>query len=59
MNEFKIAVVNEPSVFEPMKFQCILMFTVYHRRHVAARSNNFNFKADPRLLSVQDVTDSH
>ena len=23
-NEFEIAVVNEPSVFEPLKFYCIL-----------------------------------
>ena len=23
MNEFEIAVVNEPSVFEPLKFYCI------------------------------------
>ena len=25
-NEFKTAVVNEPSVFEPLKFYCILVF---------------------------------
>ena len=25
-NEFEIALVNEPSVFEPLKFYCILWF---------------------------------
>ena len=25
-SEFKIAVVNEPSVFEPLKFYCIMVF---------------------------------
>ena len=27
-NEFDIAVVNEPSVFEPLKFYCIYIITV-------------------------------
>ena len=27
-NEFETAVVNEPSVFEPLKFYCILLKTV-------------------------------
>ena len=27
--EFEIAVVNEPSVFEPLKLYCIFLFCVY------------------------------
>ena len=26
MNEFETAIVNEPSVFEPLKFDCIFIF---------------------------------
>ena len=29
MNEFETAVVNEPSVFEPLKFYCIKKFLHY------------------------------
>ena len=29
MNEFKTAVVNEPSVFEPLKFYCIWYISVF------------------------------
>ena len=28
-NEFETAVVNEPSVFEPLKFYCTLIFLIY------------------------------
>ena len=29
MNQFEIAVVNEPSVFEPLKFYCIMDMCLY------------------------------
>ena len=28
-NEFETAVVNEPSVFEPLKFYCIIFFLIF------------------------------
>ena len=31
-NEFETSVVNEPSVFEPLKFNCILYYTQYIQR---------------------------
>ena len=30
-NEFEISVVNEPSVFEPLKFYCIKQRVISHR----------------------------
>ena len=32
-NEFETAVVNEPSVFEPLKFYCILLFQQRQLQH--------------------------
>ena len=29
-NEFETAVVNEPSVFEPLEFYCILLGTIHY-----------------------------
>ena len=29
-NEFEIAVVNEPSVFEPLKFYCMILNTCFY-----------------------------
>ena len=36
-NEFEIAVVNEPSVFEPPKFYCISNYTGAEPLHVHAK----------------------
>ena len=35
-NEFETAVVNEPSVFEPLKFYC-----VYHQQMARYKGGNF------------------
>ena len=34
MNEFETALVNEPSVFEPLKFYCIHLFSQVENRKV-------------------------
>ena len=33
-NEFETAVVNEPSVFEPLKLDCITFFPEIHNKRV-------------------------
>ena len=34
MNEFEIAVVNEPSVFEPLKVYCIIILGVLNVKNI-------------------------
>ena len=51
-NEFKTAVVNEPSVFEPLKFYCNSMYAIntqhllYLCSEVSIRSKNRNLTID-------------
>ena len=42
--EFEIAVINEPSVFEPLKFYCILDFLVF-RNFIVKLVKLFNKRA--------------
>ena len=37
-NEFETAVVNEPSVFEPLKFYCILYMSLFSDSHLAYKT---------------------
>ena len=43
-NEFETAVVNEPSVFEPLKVYCSKIFTVYAVKHHCFK--DYNTKSD-------------
>ena len=37
-NEFKTAVVNEPSVFKPLKFYCIIISGALRQFHLSIKS---------------------
>ena len=41
-NEFKTAVVNEPSVFEPLKFYCILNLFTRFDYNIIGTANDIN-----------------
>ena len=50
MNEFEIAMVNEPSVFEPLKFYCrsVLIFTL----EVPLTGKNFHHSKLAQAIEV-------
>ena len=50
MNEFEIAVVNEPSVFEPLKFFCTYIFNPFFFSSFSIISNMSICKCNLKLF---------
>ena len=50
-NEFETAMVNEPSVFKPLKFHCSFFFVKVYRQSRTVIWNSCEFETNPHLCN--------
>ena len=57
-NEFETAVVNEPSVFEPLKFYCISLILTKEKQNVISVRFSSSFSRASRIYIIEDTQET-